>query len=155
MSRYILVPCWLGLYCLLACAEGADPRFVSPAATFRTYRQALSEGDGDAAWSCLSRRHRERDLAGDLAAWRTSIAGEEGRRLAREVARREISEERRINDRVAYLQFDPSTVPEGEGPFYYFLRDPDGWKITTHTDSLFRAELEAAIESGQYRLTAR
>ena len=154
MSRCKVLP-WLGLAFLLGCGQGPDPRFSSPASTFRTYREALSQGDGDTAWSCLSQSHRERDLGGDLAAWRTSVAGEEGRQLAREVARREISEERRINDRVAYLQFDQSTVPEDEGPFFYFLRDPDGWKITTHTDSLFRAELEAAIESGQYRLTAR
>lgn len=153
MSRITLVlPC---LAFLLGCGEGPDPRFATPASTFSTYRHALSEGDGDTAWSCLSRSHRERDLGSDLAAWRASIAGEPGRKLAREVERREITEERRINDRVAYLQFDPSTVPEDEGPFYYFLRDPDGWKITVHTDSLFRAELEAAIESGQYRLTAR
>ena len=155
MTRHTPVITWLGLTLLLACGEGPDSRFASPASTFRTYREALSQGDGDTAWSCLSRSHRERDLAGDRAAWRTSIAGEAGRKLAREVARREIAEERRINERVAYLQFDRSTVPEGEGPFYYFLRDPDGWKITIHTDSLFRAELEAAIESGQFRLTAR
>lgn len=155
MSRHILGLSWLGLTFLLACGEAPDARFASPASTFRTYRGALAAGDGETAWSCLSRSHRERDLGGDLAAWRTSVAGEKGRRLAREVARLEISEERRINDRVAYLQFDRSTVPQGEGPFYYFVRDPDGWKITIHTDSLFRAELEAAIESGQYRLTPR
>ena len=155
MSRHILGLSWLGLTFLLACGEAPDARFASPASTFRTYRGALAAGDGETAWSCLSRSHRERDLGGDLAAWRTSVAGEKGRRLAREVARLEISEERRINDRVAYLQFDRSTVPQGEGPFYYFVRDRDGWKITIHTDSLFRAELEAAIEGGQYRLTPR
>ena len=155
MTRRALALSPLGLVLLLACDEGDDLRFASPAATYAAYREALSRGDGDAAWACLSQSHRERDLGGDLAAWQAAIAGEEGRQLAREVARREISEERRINERVAYLQFDPSTVPEGEGPFYYFLRDPDGWKITVHTDSLFRAELEAAIENGQFRLTSR
>lgn len=155
MSRRTSALCWLGLSLLLACAEEPDLRFASPASTFSAYRDALSRGDGDAAWACLSQSHRDRDLGGDLAAWRKVIVGEEGRQLAREVARREISEERRINERVAYLQFDRSTVPEGEGPFYYFLRDPDGWKITVHTDSLFRAELEAAIENGQFRLNTR
>ena len=155
MTRRTSAITWIGLVLLLACGDGPDLRFASPAATFSAYREALSRGDGDAAWACLSQGHRERDLGGDLAAWREAIAGEAGRQLAREVARREISEERRNNERVAYLQFDRSTVPDGEGSFYYFLRDPDGWKITVHTDSLFRAELEAAIENGQFRLNAR
>ena len=154
MTRRPPAVSWLGLVLLLACGEALDPRFASPASTFHTYREALSQSDGETAWACLSESHRERDLGSDPQAWNAFMAGEEGRRLARQVARREISEERRINDRVAYLQFDRTTVPEGEGPFFYFLRDPDGWKITTHTDSLFRAELEAAIEKGHFRLTA-
>lgn len=50
------------------------------------------------------------------------------------------------------MQFDPSTVEAGHAPFFYFLHEADGWKITTHLDSLFRLELEGAIDRGEFHL---
>jgi hypothetical protein len=135
---------------LLACAA-EDPRLLTPASTFATYRDALTAGDAETSWACLSEGHRRLVYDDDLHRWRDHLATE-GRALARAGRRLEISAEREINERLAFLQFDETTVSPGQTPFYYYVREPEGWKITTHLDSLFRRELEAAIETGQFRL---
>lgn len=135
---------------LLACA-GEDPRLLSPASTFATYRDALAAGDVETSWACLSEGHRRLVYDDDVERWGDHLATE-GRALARAVRRLEITAEREINERLAFLQFDETTVSAGQTPFYYYVREPEGWKITTHLDSLFRRELEAAIEAGQFRL---
>ena len=67
--------------------------------------------------------------------------------------RREISKEEVINDQIAYLLFDPTTLEnERQSPFFYFIRENGGWKITTHLDSTFHQALERAIEQGEYKL---
>jgi hypothetical protein len=51
------------------------------------------------------------------------------------------------------LLFDTSTLGDKRAsPFFYFIHEPDGWKITSHLDSTFHQELEQAIERGEYKL---
>ena len=135
---------------LLGCG-GGDPRLSTPATTFRTYRDALNGGDAATSWSCLSTDYRRLEYDEDPGLWAVHLKGD-GRDESRLTRRLEISQETLINDRVAFLQFDPSTVEPGHAPFFYFLHEPEGWKITTHLDSLFRVELESAIDHGEFRL---
>ena len=134
------------------CQTTPDARFADPASTFRSYRQSLSAGDAELSWDCLGRRYQEAAFDGDLERWRAFVSADAGRQLALDLDRREIAGEQQINDRVGFLQFDPTTVPDDVGPFFYFVKEDEGWKITTHTDSLFRAELESAIERGEFVL---
>ena len=136
---------------LLICCASDELRFSSTAATFHTYREALSAGDAEAAWLCLSTGYRQLEFGDDAKRWAAHLRSG-GETLSREVQRLEINEEVEINDHLAFLQFDPTTVAPSRGPFYYFLREPDAWKITTHLDSLFRVELEGAIERGEFTL---
>jgi hypothetical protein len=53
---------------------------------------------------------------------------------------------------LGFLQFDETTLAAGESPFFYFYRDPDGWKVTSHLDPLFRQALEEAVAEGEYSL---
>lgn len=135
---------------LLSCAEH-DLRFASPAATFSTYREALTSGNAQTSWLCLSAGYRQLEFSDDTERW-TSHVDLNGVTLSREVRRLEISQEMEINDRLGFLQFDPATVASGQSPFFYFLHEPEGWKITSHLDSLFRVELETAIERGEFTL---
>ena len=133
---------------LLSCA-GEDLRFSTPATTFRTYREALTRGDAETSWLCLSSGYRQLEFEGNADRWAAHI---EGPSVSREVDRLEIGQETEINDRLAFLQFDPSTVGPGRAPFYYFLYEAEGWRITTHLDSLFRVEVAAAIERDDFSL---
>jgi hypothetical protein len=135
---------------LLGCG-GGDPRLSTPATTFRTYRNALASGDAATSWSCLSTGYRRLEYDQDPELWAAHLQGD-GHDESRVTRRLEISQETLINDRVAFLQFDASTVDPGHAPFFYFLHEPEGWKITTHLDSLFRVELESAIDHGEFRL---
>lgn len=127
-----------------------EGRFADPAVTFKTYKQALAAGDFGRAWSCYSARYRGTAL-GDSATW-ASQWRQKPSALQAEL-RREIASERLINDRIAYLMFDPTTISSPQAsPFFYFIHEPDGWKITTHLDTLFHQELEKAIASGDFRL---
>lgn len=136
---------------LLICCSSDELRFSSPAATFQIYREALAASDAETAWLCLSTGYRQLEFGGDGNRWAAHLRVG-GVTLSREVQRLEINQEVEINDHLAFLQFDPTTVAPARGPFYYFLREPDGWKITTHLDSLFRVELEGAIERGEFTL---
>jgi|TARA_B100000809_G_C14941199_1_gene460520 hypothetical protein len=135
---------------LLSCAD-EDSRLSTPATTFGTYRRALADGDGETAWFCLSSGYRRLEYNDDPQLLKAHLE-REGGALGRRVARLEIGQETEINERLAFLQFDPTTVDPSRTPFYYFLHEQDGWKITTHLDSLFRGELEGAIERGEFRL---
>jgi hypothetical protein len=146
LARFVI------LLTLLGCGP-AEQRFADPATTYRIYRQALAAGDYPGAWTCYSSRYRQAGL-GDSAAWvdqwRHNPAAVDAE------LRREISAERMINDRIAYLMFDPSTLSSAQvSPFFYFVHEPDGWKITTHLDTLFHRELENAIARGEFRLPER
>lgn len=127
-----------------------EQRYPDPATTFRTYKQALAAGDFGQAWSCYSERYR-RTALGDSVAW-ASHWQQTPSALEAEV-RREIASERLINDRIAYLMFDPSTLSSPQtSPFFYFIHESDGWKMTTHLDTLFHQELEKAIARGEFKL---
>ena len=129
--------------------ETSDSRFASPLATFRTHQNAVSTEDWEAVWGCLSNSYKSTTFDNDFATWSAAFAaGDPKAELDRE-----ISEERIINERIAYLQFDQSTLPSKQSsPFFYFIREPDGWKMTDHLDTLFHTELEEAIEKGQFQL---
>ena len=139
-----------------ACGDSTDDRrYSTPAATYKTYRQAVEKNDAVAAWDCLTASYRKADFEGDLERWEDDWP-EQRRNLEQDLARREIVEEREINNRIAYLLFDVDTG-NGESPtspYFYFLREDDlrskGWKITSYLDSTFHQELERAIASGEY-----
>ena len=143
------------LYAILIAFSGCDrketseQRFADPASTFRTYKQALEQGDYDLLWECHSLSQKgdeERQIW--LARWRRKPSAEIKAQL-----RREISQEQIINERIGYLLFDASTLSdERDSPFFYFIREVGGWKITSHLDSTFHHELERAIERGEYKL---
>lgn len=128
-----------------------NPAFSTPAATFKTYKHAIAAGDLDLLWSCLS------------ASYRSSVYNDDRAALAREwkehpeqlqsTLRREIAQEKSINSRIGYLLFDPTTLNSPPAsPFFYFIREAEGWKLTTHLDSLFHRELEQAIAKGEFKL---
>ena len=139
-----------------ACGDSPDDRrYSTPAATYKTYRQAVENDDAVAAWDCLATSYRKADFEGDLQYWKDNWP-EQRRTLEVDLARREIVEEREINKRIAYLLFD---VDSGKGesptsPYFYFLREDNlpnsGWKITSYLDSTFHQELERSIASGEY-----
>lgn len=144
--------CWcLGLLAAFAACNREDPAYASPAATFKTYKKALTTGDLDLLWSCLSRGYRQSVYQGDRAAlakeWR------EHPQQLQSALHREITQEKPINNRIGYLLFDPTTLNSPQtSPFFYFIHEEEGWKITTHLDSLFHQELEQAIANGEFKL---
>ncbi|MEW6750916.1 MAG: hypothetical protein AB1505_08055 [Candidatus Latescibacterota bacterium] len=138
---------------LPACGR-TDSRFASPAATFRTYQKAIAVQDLDLLWQCYARGYRE-SLPAGREGWAREWAGRSPAQRAAEV-RRQIAEERLINQQIGYLLFDSATLPSRrEPPFFYFVREQAGWKITTHLDTVFQHELEGAIQRGEYRLPER
>ena len=135
---------------LYGCAsQDTDQRFSHPAQTFQTYKSALENRDFDLLWECFNASQQEGEGRQDfIERWQQKTPTEIKAQL-----RREIAEERIINERIAYLLFDSSTLDdERTSPFFYFLRDSSGWKITSHLDSTFHQELEQAIERGEYKL---
>jgi hypothetical protein len=71
------------------------------------------------------------------------------------IQRREINAERTINARIGYLLFDATTLDSPQqSPFFYFLREKSGWKITSHLDTVFHRELEESITRGEFTLPA-
>ena len=143
------------LLVLLACGPSEDPRYSSPALTWQTYARAVAGGDAAAAWDCFSSSYQALQYEGDAGRWAAELE-RRGPELKRDYQRREIAEERILGKRLAYLLFDSSTVSgAGASPFVYFLREVDGWKMTTHLDAVFHRELEGAIERGEFRLPER
>ena len=103
-------------------------------------------------WSCYSESYKQRMFSNDFAAWSRTWQERDPAWIEAELAR-EIIDERVINERIAYLHFEPSTLQSRQAtPFFYFLKEADGWKMTTHLDSLFHQELERAIAEGQFSL---
>jgi len=135
-----------------SCSDQGNQHFDTPAATFHTHRQAVEQGDLDLIWETYSLSYRNQQVR---ATWRRQwreIAPEKIKALQR----REITREEIINDEIAYLLFDPTTLEDDrQSPFYYFIHEKDGWKITTHLDSSFHQALEKAIELGEYKLPER
>ena len=141
---------FLCLALLYGCAsEDTDQRFAHPAQTFQTYKSALEDRDFGLLWECFNASQQDGEDRQDfIERWQQKTPAEIKAQL-----RREIAEERIINERIGYLLFDSSTLDdERTSPFFYFLRDSDGWKITSHLDSTFHQELEQAIERGEFKL---
>jgi hypothetical protein len=141
----------LSLLSVSICCSGEDPAFSTPAATFKTYKRAVAAGDLDLLWSCLSANYRTSVYQDDRAA--LAREWKEHPEQLRSALRREITQEKPINARIGYLLFDPTTLNSPQAsPFFYFIRETEGWKITTHLDSLFHSELEQAIAKGEFNL---
>ena len=135
-----------------ACGEEPPSQFSKPSLTFKHHQQALAAKDLETMWSCYSQSYKQRMFSNDFAAWSRTWQERDAVWIEAELAR-EIIDEREINERIAYLHFEPTTLQSRQAsPFYYFLKEVDGWKITTHLDSLFHQELERAIADGQFSL---
>lgn len=142
------------LVCLLLFLWGCSPDVpadTSPAQTFRVYADAVTGNQPEQVWNCLSTGYRELSYADNLQRW---LAAWEHERPQREqaVRRLQIRDEVLINEEIAFLRFDESTIESGESPFFYFLREKEEWKITSHLDPAFRQALEDAVVAGEYRL---
>ncbi len=139
------------LLLLVACADD-DPRYASPLATYQTYVEGVVAQDTLAVWDCFSHSMRESEYGSDYVNWQKRWNAEIAE-LTRSARRRQIAEEGPINDRIAFLRFDSTTLASSRvTPFFYFIRDPDGWKITSYLDSTFHAELERAIVEGEFSI---
>lgn len=137
------------LFGLLLSCGSQDEQFETPYDTFRAHQEAIKEGDLDLLWKTYSLAYRDQQVR---ASWRRQWR-EMPNEKTTALLRREISEEEIINDQIAYLLFDPTTLEsERQSPFFYFIRESEGWKITTHLDSTFHQALERAIEQGEYKL---
>jgi hypothetical protein len=133
---------------LLGC-NAQNGGYETPYATFRAHQQAIEEGDLDLLWSTYSLAFRDQQVRATWRRYWREMPSEKTRALLR----REITKEEVINDQIAYLLFDPTTLEnERQSPFFYFIREEGGWKITTHLDSTFHQALEKAIETGDYKL---
>ena len=141
----------LGALAGIAGCHGENPTFSTPAATFKTYKRAIAAGDLDLLWSCLSASYKATVYNDDRAA--LAQEWKEHPEQLQSTLRREIAQEKSINEHIGYLLFDPTTLNSPQAsPFFYFIREPEGWKLTTHLDSLFHHELEQAIAKGEFKL---
>ena len=147
----ILADLLLGLGLITWGCSTEQGSFASPVATFRTYQKALAEGDLKRAWSCYSTAFHAQN-GNDFTAW-VRHWREQNPHLVQDELRRQIADERIINSQIGYLLFDSTTLSSpGVSPFFYFIREPEGWKITTHLDSTFHQQLEKAITRGEFKL---
>ena len=147
----------LGLLILLSLSgcggeDETEGPFSSPYATFKTRQQALAAKDFDLLWSCLSTNYKMGVYKGDFETWKREWSQKGDGAIENEL-RREVTDERLINQRIGYLLFDTSTLDSSRAsPFFYFIREPEGWKVTTFLDSVFHQELEQAISRGKFLL---
>ncbi len=160
MSRSRRCPVIARKVLAVACAAAAlnagcdevDLEFGTPASTYKTYVKRVLADDPHGVWECFAGSYRASQYGGNYETWKSEWRRTESD-LKRAARRREIVEERPIGDRIGFLRFDASTLPSEVSPhFFYFIRDPDGWKVTTYLDSTFHGELEAAIERGEFEL---
>lgn len=146
-------PLVVAVACLLggaACSRSGD-RFASPGATLQTYRSAVEKGNPAQIWSCYSQGY-QRQVAGGFATWSEEWQRRPPAETAAE-ANRPVAVEKVINDRIAFILFETTGArPRQANPFFYFVHEPEGWKITSHLDSTFHRELERAIERGEFKL---
>ena len=144
---------------LAACGQTEDAppaaaAFASPAATFSTFSKALADDDWAAAWACYSASYRAGIHQDDMDAWARQLRSDPN--YLGSIQRREISAERAINSRIGYLLFDSTTLDSPQqSPFFYFIREAQRWKITTHLDTVFHRELEDSIARGEFDLQPR
>ena len=139
-------------FLIAGCEKEANPRFAAPALTFKTHQEALAAKNLELLWSCYSSTYKANSYNDDYTTWSREWKQKEEAWIKAEL-RREIVEERIINDRISYLLFDTSTLSSPQtSPFSYFIRESEGWKMTTHLDSVFHRELEQAISKGEFKL---
>jgi hypothetical protein len=133
---------------VFACG-GAD--YGTPASTLRTYQDAVRSNDPQASWACFSRGYQAQAPGGYLA-WQKDWGQRPA--AARELeGGRTVALERVINEKVAFILLQTENLPPRPGgPFVYFVREADGWKMTSHMDTTFHHELETAIARGEFRL---
>jgi hypothetical protein len=142
----------LGILVLIPGCEEVDPRFAAPSLTFKTHQEALAARDLELLWSCYSTSYKK-STNSNYSTWAREWQQKSEIWVKAEL-RREIIDERIINDRIGYLLFDSSTLRSPQtSPFSYFVREPEGWKMTTHLDSVFHRELEQAIARGEFELS--
>ena len=136
------------------CGE-IEVSFSTPASTYKTYVDRVLADDLRGVWECFAESYRSSRYAGRYETWELEWRRTETD-LKRAARRREIVEERTIGDRIGFLRFDVSTLPSEISPhFFYFIRETDGWKVTTYLDSTFHGELEGAIKRGEFELRHR
>ena len=112
---------------------------------------AAGDLDGDGVDDLVAGDGFTAEYAGEISRWKDEWNRSRSD-LQKRATERQIADERIINARIAYLLFDSSTVLSRESPFCYFIRDDAGWKITSYLDSSFHAELELALEHGEFSL---
>lgn len=154
LNRLIWCPLALPLIAVLLtnCNDlPEDIKYASPASTYKTYRRAIDANEANSAWDCLAVTYQSSSFGGELKQWKEQWPQKQ-LALQDDLSGREIIEEREINNRIAYLLFDISGTKRERStpPYFYFLREKNGWKITSYLDSTFHQELERAIEKGEY-----
>ena len=147
-----LILCLAGaLMASLGCGDRHDPRFATPAATFRTYQTAIRTHDRDLLWACYSESFHQH-VSGGRQSWEAEWDARDSAAIQAELDR-QIAEEKEINDEIGYLLFDESTLPSpNDPPFFYFVHQKNGWFLTSHLDALFHQRLEKAVASGALKL---
>ena len=144
------------IFCLMlllfwgaSCQRKTDNTFDSPYATFSTHQTAIEQNNIELIWETFSTSYQNQQVR---SSWRREW--EQMDSIERKaLLRREITKEQVINEEIAYLLLDSTTLrSDSEPPFVYFVKEVDDWKITTHLDSTFHNSLERAIESGEYKL---
>tara|TARA_B100001094_G_scaffold76885_1_gene73230 strand:+ start:221 stop:712 length:492 start_codon:yes stop_codon:yes gene_type:complete len=137
------------LFLWAGCQKKTDNAYDSPYATFSTHQAAIEQNNIELLWETFSTSYKDQQVR---SSWRREW--QEMDSIERKaLLRREITKEQVINDEIAYLLLDSTTLrSDRESPFIYFVKEVSDWKITTHLDSNFHNSLERAIESGQYKL---
>ncbi len=136
------------------CGEVAPVEYASPSNTYETYVKRLLADDTAGIWQCYSEPFRLATYGADFEAFEIEFQ-QAATRLKHEARRREIIEERTIGDRIGFVRFDATTLPDPQtSHFFYFILDADGWKVTSYLDSTFHSELEQAIERGDFDLAS-
>ena len=131
------------------CQKKTDNAYDSPYATFSTHQAAIEQNNIELLWETFSTSYKDQQIR---SSWRREW--QEMDPIERKaLLRREITKEQVINDEIAYLLLDSTTLrSDRESPFVYFINELGNWKITTHLDSSFHNSLEQAIENGDYKL---
>ena len=136
------------------CGEDARVEYGSPGQTYETYVNRLLADDVAGVWQCYSEPFRLSKYGGDLKALEAELQ-QRASELKLAARRREIVEERIIGDRIGFVRFDVTTLPDPKtSHFFYFILEGEGWKVTSYLDSTFHSELESAIERGEFDLPA-
>jgi hypothetical protein len=141
--------CSLLLFLASGCQKTTENAFDSPYATFSSHQTAIGQDNIELIWETFSTFYKNQQVR---SSWRRQW--EQMDSIERKaLLQREITKEQVINDEIAYLLLDSTTLKnDRESPFVYFVKEKGKWKITTHLDSTFHNSLERAIETGEYML---